>query len=67
MAVFGGSGRAASAVIRLLPEKAVCRILCAGQTRDLPVDVSMLSRGEICSALEHAVAGGQKYVSPVSA
>lgn len=66
MAVFGGSSRAA-AVIRLLPEKALCRIQCAGQVRDLPVDVSMLARGEIGSALEHAVAGTGKYQTPVSA
>ena len=66
MAAFGGWKRA-GAVIRLLPEKALIRILADGAVTELPVDAAMLDRGEIPSALTQALSTMSKYPAPLPA
>lgn len=66
MAKFGGGSRA-SAVVRLLPEKALIRIVADGNTTDIPVDAAMLSRGEISATISSSLANVQKFPTPLSA
>lgn len=66
MAIFGGLQRV-SAVVRLLPEKALIRIFADGNTTEIPVDAAMLNRGEIATAVGNSLSGVQKFPEPLSA